>query len=334
MHVAEGATSLDANGVALLDQVLLGLADDAALPRGETYLDEEGTPIAIRREGMLAPVAPRPWPRPSDVRSVRPVVVAVADRVPAGPISPSDAVLLLASGGVRPDDARWSAWSKAWSAAAGDGAVAVPMPVPPAEAGTRAAALAAVYSRGELIDVPTVPAGSGTGRVVFFTGLSVSGKSTIARAVVGRLAPDRTVTLLDGDLVRTHLSKGLGFSREDRDTNIRRIGWVAAEVAKHGGTAVCAPIAPYDETRKWVRRTVEQAAGAETFVLVWVATPVEVCEQRDVKGLYAKARAGELRGFTGVDDPYEAPSDADVVIDTSRTSLDEAIELVLAAVRQ
>jgi sulfate adenylyltransferase len=323
--------SLDANGVALLDQVLLGLADDALLPRAETYLDEEGTPVAVRREGLLASVGSRPWLRPSDVRSQRPVVVAVADRVPAGPISPPDAVVLLPSGGVRADDARWAAWSAAWAQAA---SAVVPVPVPPGEAGSRAKELAAAYSSGELLDVPTVPAARGTGRVVFFTGLSGSGKSTIARAVVARLAAERTVTLLDGDVVRTHLSKGLGFSREDRDTNIRRIGWVAAEVAKHGGIAVCAPIAPYDDTRQWVRRLVEQAAGPDTFLLVWIATPVEVCEQRDVKGLYAKARAGELRGFTGVNDPYEAPSGADVVIDTSRIAVDQAVERVLAAVRR
>ena len=130
--------------------------------------------------------------------------------------------------------------------------------------------------------------------------------------------------------MRTHLSKGLGFSAADRDVNIRRIGWVAAEVTKHGGLAVCAPIAPYDDTRQWVRATVEAAGGPGSFLLVWISTPLEVCEARDVKGLYAKARAGEIKGFTGIDDPYERPADADLVIDTSQVSLDDAVRQVEA----
>jgi sulfate adenylyltransferase len=164
---------------------------------------------------------------------------------------------------------------------------------------------------------------------VLLTGLSGSGKSTIARALVERLAGERTITLLDGDVVRTHLSRGLGFSREDRDLNIRRIGWVAGEVTKHGGLAVCAPIAPYDETRQWVRATVEAAGGPGSFVLVWVSTSLEECERRDVKGLYAKARAGEIKGFTGIDDPYEPPRDADLVIDTSEVSVPAAVDQIL-----
>ena len=159
------------------------------------------------------------------------------------------------------------------------------------------------------------------GLVVFFTGLSGSGKSTLARALADVLDPP--VTLLDGDVVRRHLSRGLGFSREDRDLNVERIGWVAAEVAKHGGTAVCAPIAPYDEMRKRVRRMATDV-GAD-FLLVWVSTPLEVCEARDRKGLYAKARRGELTGFTGIDDPYEAPTDADLVLDTSQLSVGDAL---------
>ena len=128
-----------------------------------------------------------------------------------------------------------------------------------------------------------------TGFTIWFTGLSGAGKSTISAIVEQELRErGQKVEVLDGDVVRTHLSKGLGFSKEDRDTNIRRIGWVAAEVTKHGGLAVCAPIAPYDATRKWVRSTVEAAGGPGSFLLVWVSTPIEVCEQRDVKGLYAK----------------------------------------------
>ena len=169
------------------------------------------------------------------------------------------------------------------------------------------------------------------GLVLFFTGLSGSGKSTLARALMDRVLEQtpRSVTSLDGDLVRRHLSKGLTFSREDRETNILRIGWVAAEIARHGGLAVCSPIAPFDETRQQVRAMVEEAGGR--FFLVHVATPLEECERRDRKGLYAKARAGEIPDFTGISSPYEEPADADVVVDTTGRSIDDALEDVLAA---
>jgi sulfate adenylyltransferase len=169
-----------------------------------------------------------------------------------------------------------------------------------------------------------------TGLVLWLTGLSGAGKSTVAAKLGPALAErGHRVELLDGDEVRTNLCQGLGFSREDRDTNVRRIGWVAAEVAKHGGIAICAPIAPYDETRRWVRDAVEGAAGPGSMLLVWVSTSLEVCEQRDTKGLYAKARAGQLTGFTGIDDPYQTPTDADLVVDTGTVGVDEAIEQVL-----
>jgi sulfate adenylyltransferase len=166
------------------------------------------------------------------------------------------------------------------------------------------------------------------GFTVFFTGLSGSGKSTIANVLLIKFLEmgGRPVTLLDGDVVRKHLSSELGFSREHRDINIRRIGYVASEITKNGGIAICAPIAPYDATRKHVRQMVEPYGG---FILVHVATPVEVCEQRDRKGLYAKARAGILKEFTGVSDPYEAPSDAEVVIDTTELSPEEAAQEVI-----
>ena len=325
------AVTLDGPAMARLDQVLLGLLDPSQLPPGDVYLDEEGTPVAIREDGRLVGRRAVPWPRPDEVRSDRPVVIAVAERVPAGQL-PVAGLLLLPVGGVRSDDARVSAWSHAWTdAAVHAGCEVVPVPVPPAEAAPRSAELAAAYSSAHRLDVATADQPAGAGRVVFFTGLSGSGKSTLARALVERLAGRHTVTLLDGDVVRTHLSKGLGFSREDRDTNIRRIGWVAAEVAKHGGLAVCAPIAPYDDTRRWVRATVESAAGPGSFLLVWVSTPIDVCESRDVKGLYAKARAGELTGFTGIDDPYEAPMDAAVVVDTSEVDIDSALDRIEAA---
>ncbi|MGX6602715.1 adenylyl-sulfate kinase [Micromonosporaceae bacterium Da 78-11] len=168
------------------------------------------------------------------------------------------------------------------------------------------------------------------GLVVFFTGFSGSGKSTIARGLADSLREtgERTITLLDGDVVRRELSAGLGFSKADRDRNVRRIGWVAAEVARHRGMAVACPIAPYENARAAVRAmAVEAGAG---FLLVHVATPLEVCEQRDRKGLYARARAGQLRGMTGVDDPYEEPTNAEMTIDTTTMTVSEAIETVLA----
>ncbi|WP_324275642.1 adenylyl-sulfate kinase [Blastococcus brunescens] len=172
------------------------------------------------------------------------------------------------------------------------------------------------------------------GRVVFCTGLSGAGKSTIAARVVELLVEGgSTVTLLDGDEVRHHLSAGLGFSREDRDTNVLRIGWVAAQIAKHGGIAVCAPIAPYAEVREAVRREVEAQAGPGSFVLVHVATSLADCEARDRKGLYAKARRGEIPTFTGISDPYETPTDAEVTVETAGRSVDECAQQVLDHVR-
>jgi sulfate adenylyltransferase len=166
------------------------------------------------------------------------------------------------------------------------------------------------------------------GLVVFFTGLSGSGKSTVARDLRDALAEhgERTVSLLDGDRVRRLLSAGLTFSRADRDLNIVRIGYVAAEVARHGGIAICAPIAPYASARAQVR---EMAAEAGDFLLVHVATPLAVCEARDRKGLYAKARAGLIANFTGVSDPYEEPRDADLVLDTSTMSRQDAVAVVV-----
>ncbi len=154
---------------------------------------------------------------------------------------------------------------------------------------------------------------------VFFTGLSGAGKSTIANVLMIKLLEmgGRPVTLLDGDLVRKHLSSELGFSKEHRDINIRRIGYVASEITKNGGIAICAPIAPYDSTRKDVRAMIEPFGG---FILVHLSTSVEVCEQRDRKGLYAKARAGILKEFTGISDPYEEPTDAEVTVNTGELS--------------
>jgi sulfate adenylyltransferase len=166
------------------------------------------------------------------------------------------------------------------------------------------------------------------GFTVFMTGLSGSGKSTVANVLRVKLLEmgGRPVTLLDGDIVRKNLSSELGFSKEHRDLNIRRIGFVASEISKNGGIAICAPIAPYENVRGQVREEVEAGGG---FVLVHIATPLEVCEQRDRKGLYAKARAGIIQQFTGISDPYEEPSDADVVIDTTDVTPEEAAQQII-----
>ena len=172
------------------------------------------------------------------------------------------------------------------------------------------------------------------GLVLFFTGLSGSGKSTLARALMDRIleAGERTVTSLDGDVVRRNLSAGLTFSKQDRETNIRRIGWVAAEISRHGGIAVCSPIAPFDETRQQVRAMVDEAGGA--FFLVHVATPLEECERRDRKGLYAKARRGEIPEFTGISSPYEEPDDASVRVDTTGRSIEDCLEGVILSLNE
>lgn len=193
--------------------------------------------------------------------------------------------------------------------------------------GTWPAEVAAVVAQDQ-------PAPGEQGLVLFFTGLSGSGKSTLARALHDVLLEQgsRTVTSLDGDVVRRNLSAGLTFSKADRETNIRRIGWVAAEISRHRGVAICSPIAPFDETRQQVRAMVDEAGGA--FFLVHVSTPLEECERRDKKGLYAKARAGEIPEFTGISSPYEEPGDADVRVDTTGRTIDDALDDVLTALEE
>ena len=174
----------------------------------------------------------------------------------------------------------------------------------------------------------TYPPRHKQGVTVFFTGLSGSGKSTIANALMVKMLEmgGRPVTILDGDHVRKNLSSELGFSKEHRNINIRRIGYVASEITKNGGIAICAPIAPYDSLRKDVREMIEPHGG---FILIHVATSLEVCEQRDRKGLYAKARAGLVKEFTGISDPYETPADAEMVIDTGNLSPEEAAQEII-----
>ena len=174
----------------------------------------------------------------------------------------------------------------------------------------------------------THPPRKDQGFTLFFTGLSGAGKSTIANVLLVKLLErgGRPVTLLDGDVVRKHLSSELGFSKEHRDINIRRIGFVASEITKNGGIAICAPIAPYDSVRKEVRAMIDPVGG---FILIHLATPLDVCEGRDRKGMYAKARQGIIKEFTGISDPYEEPKDAEIRIDTSELSPEEAAQEIV-----
>jgi adenylylsulfate kinase len=176
-------------------------------------------------------------------------------------------------------------------------------------------------------DHPESDRSRGGGFALWFTGLSGSGKSTIAH-IVGPELEERgaLVEYLDGDTVRTHLSKGLGFSKDDRDTNIERIGWVASRLTRHGAAVICAAISPYKETRAKARAMVEQHGP---FVEVYVKASVDECARRDVNGLYAKAFAGEIKGFTGVDDPYEEPVRPEVVVDTETQSPEESARVVV-----
>jgi sulfate adenylyltransferase len=336
-------------------------------PDGELELvDPEGLPLAHRAtDGTLRPLG-HPSHGPFRRLHLPPAQVreryAGALTVPvAGPLTKSDletirtareglpVVLLALTGTGTPQGLTGVGLLRATLAAAtllGDAhVVAVPLPShgDTETDHTLGQQVVANYAPGEVL----APTGTGDlpdqvavvvdhdqpterGVVVFFTGLSGSGKSTLAQALNDLIleAGERTVTSLDGDVVRRHLSAGLGFSREDRETNILRIGWVAAEIARHRGIAICSPIAPFDETRKQVRAMVE-AAGGE-FLLVHVATPLEECERRDRKGLYAKARAGEIPEFTGISSPYEEPADAAVRVDTTGRTIEDALADVLA----
>lgn len=171
------------------------------------------------------------------------------------------------------------------------------------------------------------------GVTVFFTGLSGSGKSTIATILATKLLEiqDREITLLDGDVIRNHLTSELGFSKEHRDLNVQRVGYVASEITKHGGIAICALIAPYTQARDKARELVEQYG---TFIEVHVATPIEVCEKRDVKGLYQKARQGIIKGFTGIDDPYEQPIHPELVIDTTEGGAENHAQTVITFLKE
>ncbi len=335
-------------------------------PDGELELvDPEGLPLARRApDGTLTALS---HPSHGPFRRLHLTPAQVRDRyadaltVPvAGPLTSADleaidharggkpVVLLALTGAGTPQGLTSVGLVRATLAAATVLAdahvVAVPLPSH-GDADTDHALgqeVVANYAPGEVVattgtgDLPDVVAAvvdqdqpAERGVVVFFTGLSGSGKSTLAQALNDLVLESgrRTVTSLDGDVVRRNLSAGLTFSREDRETNIRRIGWVAAEIARHHGIAICSPIAPFDATRQQVRAMVE-AAGGE-FVLVHVATPLEECERRNRKGLYAKARAGEIPEFTGISSPYEEPADASVRVDTTGRTIEDALADVL-----
>ncbi|MEK7482919.1 MAG: adenylyl-sulfate kinase, partial [Planctomycetota bacterium] len=181
--------------------------------------------------------------------------------------------------------------------------------------------------------IKTYPKRSQQGLTLFFTGLPSSGKSTLANSLLSKFLEigDRSVSLLDGDIVRKMLSSELTFSREHRELHLRRVGYVASEITKNKGIAICALIAPYEEIRKEVREMIQRYGN---FVLIYLSTSLEICEQRDRKGLYLKARQGLLKDFTGISDPYEVPKTPEIVIDTARLSVDEAIAKVWAHLRQ
>ncbi len=193
------------------------------------------------------------------------------------------------------------------------------------------------FTRPEVAEIlaESYPPRHAQGVCVWFTGLSGSGKSTTAEALIALLMEEgRRVTALDGDVVRTHLSKGLGFSKEDRDANILRIGFVASEVVRAGGVAVCAAVSPYAAARAAVRGMVESDASGDNFVEAYVNTPLEVCEARDSKGMYAKARRGEITGFTGIDDPYEAPAAPELELETTASSPEENARRIIGELRR
>lgn len=348
--------------------VRLDLPADLAGAEEVELVDPEGLPLARwTPTGLTALARPSHGPfrrlhlSPAEARAAHPgaLVVLVAaplttddlDRI-RGATAGRDAVLLALCGHGTPQGLSGVGLVRATLTAAGllerASVVAVPLPSHGDAETDHAlgAAVAAAYG-DDVLALPDNRPGTGDlpepvaevvaqdqpedpGVVVFFTGLSGSGKSTLAQALTDLILEDgrRTVTSLDGDVVRRHLSAGLTFSKLDRETNIRRIGWVAAEIARHRGIAVCSPIAPFDSTRRQVRAMVEEAGGL--FVLVHVATPLEECERRDRKGLYAKARAGEIPEFTGISSPYEEPDDATVRVDTTGRTVTDALADVLA----
>ncbi|RNI19543.1 adenylyl-sulfate kinase [Flexivirga caeni] len=327
------------------------IVDPEGVPiaRAERAEFVDGEAVLTEQPHWLGAVSTRPFERlyadPATVRAATAAdgsAVVLVDRMVAAaelngfgarPIT----LLVLAGPSVEPAAATLSVIRSALAAATErvDTRV-VAVPLSPASPPDMVRSVAAAYTDGVVERLPTTSAAPPPARgvVLFFTGLSGSGKSTVARAVRNAILErsDRPVTLLDGDVVRRNLSAGLGFTPRDRETNIRRIGWVAAEIAHHGGLAICSPIAPAGATRQEVRGRVAERGGS--FLLVHVATPVEECERRDRKGLYARARRGEIPDFTGISAPYDVPGDADLAIDTTDCSLDAARDAVLELLAQ
>jgi sulfate adenylyltransferase len=358
----------------LEDSLALGRVSAEVLARacqGLVVEDAEGVPVAelVPADGSrgAAGVAVRPVGpgEGSGFGEASRGVLAGSLLVPvAGPLTAAEVLNARMRAGARDVDLTWLVLTGAGHglvppdalvravrtlARPGEHVLALPVPLL-ADRGADAAVLRNVAARLGAVDVVDLPAPrpldagdvhpafagtlprTGGGVTVFFTGLSGSGKSTLARALTARLEEaGRTVTLLDGDEVRRLLSAGLGFTREDIAANIARIAFVAAEVTRHGGVAVCAPIAPFAEVRADARARVS-ATGA--FVLVHVATPLAECERRDRKGLYARARAGEIADFVGIGTPYDVPEDADLTLDTTGRNVDECVDDVWALLEQ
>lgn len=343
----------DGADLALLELVQLGvippwleLADPTLREDGRTVLtDREGTPLALAapdgqgwRLTPLREVAGLvPLPERADA-------VVIVDGPPGsdGELpAPSAVWLVPASPGRRGR----AVVAQVREVAGSDPVVRLPVPepaggaifaLPPVPSADEIAARLGARSVRHLGAATDADARLDRGRgggVVLFTGLSGSGKSTLATALHTRLEQltSRELTLLDGDEVRRTLSSGLGFDAAGRAANIQRIGWVAALAARHGGIAIAAPIAPFAVGRAQARELAEQVGQ---FVLVWVSTPLETCEARDRKGLYARARAGGIPDFTGISSPYEPPTDADLEIDTTTTDVDRAVELIVAELRR
>lgn len=336
---------------------LASLADAGAV----VVRDVESTPLLLGRRRadslLVEPLQPVAAPSsvPTGLAADEPVDLAVVVRAAPSPAdlarvdaltTPNSQVLWLALAGRTHAGRTLLADLPGWIAGRVGGhhrLARVPWPAPDSRGVFErpllpdAASLAAAHRARHHVVVGGTHPDSGRrdrgGTVVFFTGLSGSGKSTIARALRDALEQrtEREVTLLDGDDVRRMLSAGLGYDETGRAANVRRVSWVAALLARHGGIAITALIAPFADGRAEARRMAEDAGD---FVLVWVATSIEECERRDRKGLYAQARAGRVPDFTGITSPYEEPRDADLVIDTTRVAVPEAVELILAELKE